>query len=162
LLGRGDVPEPRSDQHQRGVSVGECSDDTSTSPNLADDPLEGIVRADLPPVIRGIEVQPVSPPCRVSAQAAECQVMGCSVAISQTAPGRTVTTLLIGCLRSPWMERRRPAALTSGFRLNNGGTAVSFSSRIARTATASHHTVSLSGSCALRVARVPGHIRVRG
>ena len=40
----GDVPEPGADQQERGVAVGEGTDDAGASPDLAHDPFEGIVR----------------------------------------------------------------------------------------------------------------------
>ena len=38
--GRGDVPEPRGDQHQRRVTVRERADNACAAPDLAADPLE--------------------------------------------------------------------------------------------------------------------------
>ena len=44
------MPKPGRDEHERGVAIGEGADDLGASPDLADDALERIVRADAPPV----------------------------------------------------------------------------------------------------------------
>ncbi len=49
-------PEPRRNQHQRGVSVRERTDDSCPSADLPNDPLERIVRAYLSPVRRRVRV----------------------------------------------------------------------------------------------------------
>ena len=48
-----DVFQAGGNQHQRGFPVGERADDAGTPPDLPVEPLDGVVRADAPPMLAG-------------------------------------------------------------------------------------------------------------
>ena len=46
-----DVLQAGAHQHEGRLSIGECADDAGTSPDLPVEPLDGVVRADAPPML---------------------------------------------------------------------------------------------------------------